>query len=417
MVISKRLFNRVLAIMSILNGYAFFFMRGFSLAMIITTVIAGIALFEHFHKNQSLQFNHLLIFVILSIFLTIISTMNEKYVDTSRIIYMILKLVVWALFLSAGGSLYFDALELYNAMKKVIVITFAYLILQYIAHYVVKISVPASFNLGLIVPNSSDYEYMMDASKDVFRPGSLWGEPGYLGYYYNSFLCIALFGEGKYVSKNRTLYILISCMGIVLSMSTGAIGIMIILLICRIILKNSSKGTIVIVVLSIIAFFGYSIIANGMLNGLRGLNSSIDNTLWKLENLQSVGRVGQSFDLLSRLNIKELMIGAGLGNELYITFGAYMNGVITIVFYVGFVGLILWFVLFIDIYAKKCQTILQKISIIVFLCDGLYAGLYFGSHSFIYILIGVFGFLHAKDVMNNQENVFQGSLKKYKYIR
>lgn len=404
----KKIFNFLLSIMSILNGYAFFFARGFSIAMMISSAYAIFLILYTFAKKEVKLYSSyfdLYIFVVIVLLLTLFSSgLFVDNVDFSREIYSILKLLVWATYITLGGFYLFDISLLVKYMSKVILVTFTFLIVQFIMHFVMHISFPALYDLKIIKPSSVDYEYIIDSSASVFRPGSLWGEPGYLGYYYNSFLCICLFGrESQYKISRRRFYIIITIIGIIMSMSSGAIGIMIILLLFKLLIRKKEKHSILIVSCIVIFMLVYCFIQFGFISLLQGISPSLDNTIWKLQNLSSVGRVGKSFALIDRLNEINKIIGVGAGNELAITKGEYMNGIVTLIYWVGFLGLTSWIVISCDLLIHVCKSILQKISLLVLLFDGVFAGLYFGAHSFIYLLVAFYEFKTSASVECNND--------------
>lgn len=392
MISLKKSFNQTLAIMSLLNGYAFSFFRGFSLAMIISTAFAVLALTMYIREGMSLSKGGLILFCCFAVVETVVSIYFVDFVDYKRMVYIILKLFIWAIYVTMAGKLYFDYYMLLSYIKNVIIVTFIYLCFQYIAHFLLHMSLPVSFNLGIIKANSTDYEYIMESSNKVFRPGSLWLEPGYLGYYYNGFLAICLFDPGsvKKVTHYYTVIKYITCIGILMSMSSGAMGTMVILILVSIINKNKKNLiytllSVICIVTLIICFFKFN-----WIEAFKGISPSFDNTIWKLQNLDKVGRIGASFELLNLLSTRSLLFGLGLGNELFITLGGYMNGIVTLVMWVGYLGLTVWILLFFYMGKRYCKTLVQKVMLYTLLFSGIFAGLYFGAHSFIYLIVALY---------------------------
>ena len=381
--------------MSLLNGYAFSFFRGFSLAMIITTCYALLSLLMFFMKPERVRTPHFLLFVLFSACLSFVSFFTVQDVDYSGALYIFLKLLIWATFITFCGRYFFDLQLLAKYMKGVIIITFIYLLVQYFFHYALHISIPCSFDLGIIKANSDAYEIILDATDSVFRPGSFWLEPGYLGYFYNSFLCICLFCDEYSIrifstKGRRLLYTSVTCLGIILSMSTGAIGSMLILFIAKLAIKGGKLSLRTLIVIAITILFGFFAIKGGWLGHLKGISESLDNSIWKLENLDKVGRVGESFGLLEMLPDVNKVIGVGLGNEKHIIGGEYMNGIVTVVYWSGYLGLGIWLLLYARLSKKFCRSRLQKISLFIIVFDGVFASLYFGAHSFIYFMIALY---------------------------
>ena len=389
----KKVFNFSLATMTILNGYAFSFMRGFSLAMLLTTFFAGLELMAWIRNPaRSIKIRPVfLVFWVYAVIQTFFVALTVNETNGSNIIYIILKIFIWALFLTFARY-FFDYKLLVKYMKWVIAVTFVYLVLQYILHYVVNVSLPCSFDLGIIKSNYESYEYSIKSTQSVFRPGSFWLEPAYLGYFYNSFLSLCLFDKSTdelFLHKNR--YILIACIGILMSGSTGGIGIMLILLLLWLLNKNKRQGIIGIMILVALAFFAFLFVQNNWIESFKGISPSLDNTIWKLQNLDEVGRVGKSFELIERLPMIYKPFGLGLGNESYFTGGEYMNGIVTVVMWLGYVGLGVWLALFAWAYLRYCKTTVQRVMLFVILFNGVFSGMYFGAHSFIYFLVAMYG--------------------------
>lgn len=382
-----KIFNMTLPIMSLLNGYAFVFMRGFSLAMIIATVFAVYSTIVFMNKKMALTSGQLFGFIIYAFISTTLTVLVGSVMNTSRIIFTLLKLCVWGCYVTFGGKLFFNYKLFITYAQKVMVVTFIYLLFQYFAHYAIHLNLPASFNLGLIKANYENYEIVYQASNAVFRPGSLWTEPGYLGYYYTGFLSICLFGNNPgNLIKNKRMYILISCVGIMLSVSTGAMGIMIILLILKMVAGKGGKSFVIILLsIAALAIFACILLQSDLLNNLKGLNSSFDNTIYKLQHLDTEGRVGGSFEYVKLMNLPQRIFGVGVGNELAITDYTYFNGIVTLIIWIGYAGVLAWGLAFFKI-LRRSQTTLQRIMMVVFLIDGLYASIFFGAHSFIYLI-------------------------------
>lgn len=387
----SKIFNLTLSIMSLLNGYAFVFMRGFSIAMVIATTFAVYSAIVYIKGNKKLANYQLFGFIIYAFMSTVFTVLCGDIINIRRIIFTVMKLCVWACYVTFGGGLYFDFKQFIGYAKNVIVITFIYLLFQYFVHYTLHLDLPASFNLGLIKANYDNYEIVYQASNSVFRPGSFWTEPGYLGYYYTGFLCICLFGNNiEKIIKHRNTFILISCVGIVLSLSTGAMGIMLILLTLRMITGKNGKVTIRTVLgLASITLIVCSLLKMDFISQFKGLNSSFDNTIYKLQHLETEGRVGGSFEYVKLMSITQRLFGVGVGNELAITDYTYFNGIVTLILWVGYAGVIAWSVAFFRLF-KGSKTALQRMMLIVFLVDGLYASIFFGAHSFIYLIISLY---------------------------
>ena len=388
----KTFFNLSLALMSLLNGYAFSFFRGFSFAMMITTFFAVIGFMCSVTSLNQFKF-HFFSFVIYAILHTLFFVSVNVYSDYSKILYTAFKLIVWALFVTFAKS-FFDYFLLVKYMKKIIVVTFIYLVLQYILHYVFHISLPCSFDLGIIKSNYDNYEYTIQASNSVFRPGSLWLEPSWLGYYYNAFLAILLFDKENGVllfPKNKGKYITVVCIGILMSSSTGAIGVMLILILFNFIFKDKNNFLISLFLIVIIGIFIYFFFKFNWIENFKGISPSLDNSIYKIQNLGNNARIGRSFEMLDLLSGANKIFGVGIGNELYLTNGEYMNGIVTVVFWLGYFGLAVWLLLFLGIYNVVCRTRLQKIILFIFYFNGIFASIYFGSSSFYYVLIALYG--------------------------
>lgn len=389
----RRLINVLLASLPLLNCYSFSFSQGFSFAMMGTALIAIIAILDYMKGGRLIRFTQPVCFFFMGLVLTLISVSNNRNIDIGSMVFTIAKVFIWAVVLTLGGSIYFSKNLFLIYSKKIILITFIYLLGQYFAHYVLHINVPNAINLGIIVPNYDSADWVMTGAGDYFRPGSLWTEPSFLGYYYNYFLCMCLFDNdtsGYLVRNEKRILTRICIIGSILSLSSSAIGVTLILIAFKVFLSDSKKAKKIIITIIILGLFGYAAIHFKWIEVLYGIDYNLDLTIYKLTNLSANGRTGQSFAIINDLSLFQKIFGIGYGNEHLYDKGRYLNGVVTIILWTGYIGLVAWIHMFISLARKMSVSIAQKLELIVFLSVGLFAGFYFGPMSFCYLLLGVF---------------------------
>lgn len=389
---TKRIYNFILAIITILNGYAFSFFRGFSLAMIIVSAYALFSLIIVVKQKENVS-SPFIIFALFSVILSILAIVISNEIDFKGVLYASIKLIVWALFISLSSRLFFDFHLFFKYLKYVVLVTFAYLVFQYVAHYLFHLSLPCTFDFGVIKANYDVYIREYSSTNAVFRPGSLWTEPGYLGYVYNGFLTIVLFSDCSLFpsKKQKRFYLIISMIGVVMSMSTGAIGIMLILVLYRFLtIKQGGTAKRFLSVL-IVAILVYCSIHFNWISILSGISEPLDKSIYKLQHLESVGRVGQSYRLISLLPPLSKVFGVGVGNEDILFNGEfnYMNGYTTVFIWSGVVGVIAWILTLSNLMVKKCKHLHQKVLIFMIGIIGLFSGLFFGAHSFLYFIVAI----------------------------
>ena len=281
-------------------------------------------------------------------------------------------------------------------MRNVIVVSYIYILIQYLAYYGLSISVPCAIDLGFIGPYDANYEYYFSQGNSSFRPGSFWVEPAHMGHFFNCFLCLCLFENNdvrKIIDEKGRIYryIFIACMGIILCLSTSAIFIMLLLLLIK-----AYKIWGVNAIFITVGCFGlcYLFVELEVYNLLGTFGRSIYYSIYKLQHLSENARTGDSFKILNGLNCVENLFGLGIGNGEYLikrSVGQYANSIVTIVLWSGWLGLGIWFAVFGNIWIGLRGELARRALLLVFIIDWFYSSICFSAHGFVYLVIILYG--------------------------
>ena len=400
----KKLFCFTLSVLTILNGYAFFVANGVSVSMIVSTLYATYAFIfilpniKKFQgegkKNFSLTFLSYVLFIcIMSAFSVTLCRMDYPP-SSSAMLYQIAKLGVWAVFITCAGSAFFDFNIFFGYMRKIIVIAFIYILVQYFLFYVLHRNVPSAMNLGVIVPYYDSYGYDFSAESN-FRPGALWVEPSFLGYYFNCFLALSFFFKGKSEKNmvNKSLYELMATIAIILSFSTGAIGIMLFIYVVKM-YKTSGSHLAVLILCLLLAWLGiYLFLEYAPYEEWGNVGKVIKITLYKLNHLDKNSRTGGSFSLLGQVPPLQRFFGFGVGNitEFIKTFKGsettYTNSLVSLILWNGFFGIAAFLVLIIAIWNNVSRSFALSFLLLLYVLGGAYSGMYYGANGILYLTI------------------------------
>lgn len=402
---SKRRFSVLLAFLTILNGYTFFFAGSFSLGMIFASFYSILSLIRLFFGGDLKKMILSPIFVLFGfVIITLIAilTLPSSQVAYFDITYDLLKTVVWAVMISISGYFYFDYKIFSKTMISIAVISTIFLLFQFFAISILGFSIPNAINLGVIRPTYTDYIYSIGGETSQIRLSSFWLEPSQYGNYMIGALIILLFDKTNSKVKNK-FYTLLILVGIVLSTSSGAIYMMIFVLFAFLI---SYKGRYPIIRFTLVlsAFLAIPLIIiiynSNLIFFLKDYSTfsySLYRAITKIELWRTSARIGSSLDvinLISRMPINKF-VGLGVGNEIRFLslIGrefTYLNSIAKTITWVGFIGMGIYLIFVFDLMIKSKKSNLSIMMILFCLLGGLYSGLWYSPDSIVFYTIALY---------------------------
>lgn len=399
---SKKLFCFLLSLLTILNGYAFFFAGTFSIAMMIATVYALAGVFKWFTRNNAKGIFYspilLLIFFIMLTLLSVASLYSSQ-IHYSALLYDISKIGVWATMISLAGYFYFDYKIFAKYMIRVAVVATVLLIAQVIAITFLKISIPNAFDLGIIRPAYIEYGYSIDYLASQIRLSSFWMEPAQYGNYILAALAIGLFDRNTQI-RNRKLTIYLFVFGILLSTSSGAIYMMLIFFMLYFLRSNAKNKIIVIFLLTVslcvvFIFSNFSMLEQ--ISGMGKLGYSVYRALTKIELWRDSARIGASFDVISSLSDYGIhkYIGLGVGNEIELLNSinrefSYLNSFAKTVTWTGYFGVMAYIMFFVSLIKRNRTNRIGRVLSLFCFIGGFYSGLWYSPDSIVFYIIAIY---------------------------
>lgn len=389
----KNLFALFLSLYTILNGYSSG-IPGLSIAMILCSFYSVYSIITLIKKNR-IKVGHNgivispLIYVLALVFLSLFSILflESHQIYFSSMIFNILKLSVWAVMISLAGYVFFDYNLFIKWIFRIGIITNLYLLLQNFTHYILGFTLTNVFDIGFIKPNYEGYGVIEGNLLNTtnYRPSSFFGEPAYFGYFIVLVLIVSLFDQT--LKGNKIVRSLFYSVGIVLSTSSGAIYIMIIVWGLYFFLNESMRIKLLgisLISISTILIIVLSFNIDSILSTMGNFGHALEYAINKVSNVSNLARVGGSFDKISGfLHGNFIWIGKGIGNQVELE---YLNAIATIIAWNGIIGVILFILLIISFLKKR----LDKVSIvilIVYIINGLYSGMYLSIHSIMYLIV------------------------------
>lgn len=347
-----RKYTILLAFLPILNVYAFSFMKGLSLGMIVASIFAVFGVVKLFF-NIKLYSKAI---IPLSLLMTWIAfgsvgflVPSEIGFDISLYIYSVLKLAVWGVIIISMSSSYFRPDIFVDVLVKVAIFSTSYLIFQAFMTYILGLSISNGFDLGIISANYTDYYYEQDLNAGQIRLASVWFEPAQYAAYI-ILACICILFKNDQLIENRLLKFSFLSFGLILSTSSAAIFWLFIIITTWAVWRKYVGVIFLVIFFS--AIFYFSLNAEELLNQLRMqgvLGYSIYLAITKIEHWEDSARLGASFKtafaILEYGAYKFSGIGIGSENILMNKLGLellYLNSFSRIFIWSGFIGVSLY---------------------------------------------------------------------------
>jgi hypothetical protein len=346
-----------------------------SIADVMLLALASISLFDNLiginRKKYSIindsRYRHFgpIILIVFLVFLTLISILISGNIMLTSVIIRILRYGLFMYTVSILGYHYFDSKYAIRIIVGISIVATIYILIQTIVYYSIGIVLP--FIIPFLEPVVSEYKDISGLiswyNQFYYRPQSFFMEPAHFSQYNLVSLALCLFWKGKFNEPTRIRTAIFISLGLVLS--TSSIGVVIGLFIwCGLLLNVfSNKITRKKVLILFILFFILLILSPVILDIDR-----ITTPIFRV--FQTTARTTDSFSLFSALDIKQRIVGVGLGNEkLYL--GAnnritFMNSLTIFLLSAGYFGLLAFIMFFMDlIIHKKGVSRLLAISLFI----------------------------------------------------
>jgi hypothetical protein len=397
---SEKTFCLLLSLLTILNGYAFFFAGTFSIGMMITAIYSLASVVKWFIRNEAKRILYSPILMLLFfIILTLISLLYNNKFQYGQSLYDLAKISVWSAMISFGGYFYFNYSIFIRFMIRIAVFATFYLIIQIILVTFLGISLPNALDLGIIRPTYSEYSFSINNLASEIRLSSFWMEPSQYGNYVVAALAALLFDRNTKIRK-KNLIIGLFILGIFLSTSSGAIYLMFFLFILYVIKSNVRyrfilMSFITILLCIVVLIFNFSILER--FNEIGTFGYSIYRSLTKIELWRDSSRIGASFDVISNFSEYGIhkYIGLGVGNELSFLKSLnrefmYLNSFAKTITWTGYLGVMSYILFFLSVYKRNKRVLLSKVLISICFIGGFYSGLWYSPDSIVFYIMAIY---------------------------
>ena len=293
-----------------------------------------------------------LLFIILMIFTTLLSILVNGEVIVSSVIIRILRYALFMYSVSVIGYKYFDSNYGAKLIVTISIVSTVYIFIQTIVYYSTGVVLP--FIIPFFDPVVSDYNDISGLiawyNQFYYRPQSFFMEPAHFSQYNLVSLALCLFWKEKFSEQNRIKTAIFLSIGLVLS--TSSIGVILGLFIWSIYLMKSYRNKITHkkIVVFILMFFVLIILSPTILETQR-------ITVPIVRVFQTTARTTDSISLFEGLNIKQKILGIGLGNEeVYLGIGTkipFMNALTIVLLSAGYIGIFAYLILFLSLFLYK----------------------------------------------------------------
>lgn len=388
----NRMFTILICIMPILHQYASI-IRNVTLGEIFFIILIPLTIITYLKKKTKIFIaSPYLVFIFIMTIANLVSALIQKEFGYGDVIVLFIRLYLYYVIIVIMGKLYFDfkfGVKVYKYIGKLVSM---YLIIQTIAFYAFHKVLPTVFTWIPLYNNSTYHLINFDqVYSKLFRPQSIFLEPGTYAQYILPCLALALFGSKFGEIKSNLKESIFFTISLVLSLSAQGFIIAIFLWIIWIIKSfkdfNWNKRVILIIsclasiIVSIFLIFNVDFIYQGTIGRFIG-DGGYDST---------GVRVIRGFQVFEQLDPVYKFIGIGFGNvsnfvishsittpnDLYamgengrIYNFEYMNGIAYILVTGGIISLIA-FIIFIgkllrgtEGFSRMCVVILILFSIV-----------------------------------------------------
>lgn len=397
---TKTLFTILLACLPILNVYAFVFIQGLSLGMMIATIFFGIGFFVLIYKRKINKKSFPLI-LLLSLWLILgsLGFFLDGWVkiELSSYAYNLTKILVWGFIIALVSANFFYGKIFVNTVYTIAIVATIYLILQVLLVFLFGLNVSNGLNLGIISANYSDYIFDQDLDSGQVRLSSIWFEPNqYANYILLAMICL-LFGEHNY--PNKKIIFLLFFLGLVLSTSTTAIMWLLILFLLMAIFHKRTRLLMIIffVCFSFLLFLNLDNILN-ILKNYGVLGNSLYMSVTKLEGWKTSARLGASYNAaFSILNYDIYKwVGTGFGSEDHIMKSLnmellYLNSFSRVFITTGIIGVLAYILFYLFLLFKFRRNRLSFVLVTYCFVGGFYSTMWTSPDSILYFSLAFFG--------------------------
>lgn len=401
---TRNKYGFIFAISFILNGYASG-ISGISLGtlmFIFYSIYATLIVIKSEHRfrfGRTACFGAPLLMLIGFVQISMLSLLftSSPLVSWRSMIFTTVKLIIIAISISVVPYIFCDYKVVLKWLIKISTAATVYLIIQYIAYYILSLRLTNIFEIGFLRAYVEGHGVVSDiyGMSQYFRPASFFVEPSYYGTYIVCTLTMYLYEKRKSFGRKETLYSLFLSIGVLMSTSTASIYLLV-LLWCIYFCQNWKNPKFVIVLLVIPLIIILALILNTQGDNIYEFFGSFGDTLrYTIEKPQLYGtssRLGGSYTYISYLEGIQKFIGIGIGNgESYIAAitgedYVYMNSITLILFWCGYLG-ILVYAIFVIALIKNNKDKCSQMLILIFIIKGFSSAIFFNFYSILILTV------------------------------
>ncbi len=379
-----KMYSTVLPVLFVLNGYG---VGGFPLGIgtILLLLFVAFSMIDRSKPNRSRDALRPMVLLCLYVFTSMFAFLFESQIQINSVINNLLKTTVWALAITVLAPIYLDMDTFQAFFRKFCIFCTIYIFAQNIAWLIGRVFIPNLYTIGPIHPLYDQYsqdtlrDYIV--STNLVRFGSVLSEPSFYGHLMLIDLILILFnnkGRNELSTPKLAECIFVSS-GIVLSTSTGAIVFLAVVWTIYFLVGKSIRSLVTLMLGVGIA--SYILFVSPLKN-----NTTINWFVYKLTNMDTLGRVGKSFSNLGFLTSRQWITGVGIGNTGVIVEG-YLNSFTSIIISFGIIGFGAFLLFAISIFHRG--GLITKVLIIIYILGSFQGAIAFSLYGMLYISIAI----------------------------
>ena len=398
---SSKVYTTLLATLPILNVYAFTFLTGISIGMMLATLffLYGIIHLLYFRKLSSggiVPFLLLIVWIALgSLGYFITGWVSIDFVSYA---YNLSKVMVWGIIISVVSAHFFNEKVFINVVYKIAAVATFYIIFQSLLVFLFGMKISNGLDLGFISANYSQYVFEQGIHSEQVRLSSIWFDPNqYANYVLLAMICL-LFGEDNFIKKRY--YFFLFSLGLILSTSTTAIIWLMILLVFFSMSIGYTGGFIALFfgLISIFVLFNIDTLLD-LLQNYGVLGHSLYMSITKLDGWETSARLGASFKAAFSILDYGLYkyVGTGFGSEDTVMKDLnmellYLNSFSRVFITTGFLGVFSYFLFYFYLIFKFRNSRLPFVLVTYCFIGGFYSTMWTSPDSMLYYSLALYGY-------------------------
>lgn len=399
-----KFYSRFLPILFILNGYG---VSGFPIGLgsILLVCFVILSFLDRSKKIRSLDNLKPIGLFIFLFFISLLDFLFENSIEYTSVFSAFLKMLIWACSVSVLASAYLD-ISLFKEHYRIFCnVCTIYLFAQNIIWRLFRVFIPNLYTIGPIHPLYEQYsqgtlqQYII--STNLTRFGSFFSEPAFYGHMMLANIILILFcRDNERLVRRDIIELAFISLGILLSTSTGAIVLLMLIYILFGLMKKGVKYFVILGSSAIALFYLFS-------HSPFKDNNIVQFFLYKMTHMSTSGRIGVSFSNILKLTNRQLIMGIGIGNTSMIADG-YLNSFASIIISFGLIGFVA-FLLFSGSYFVKGGPLI-KVLMTIYVLGSFQGAIAFSIHGVLYLSL-VMAMLEQHDKLYERNSNTESSHK------